>query len=62
MNFENGKHFVPNMFVRFLRDWIVHHIAITDTKYADYIRNIKKQGSLQSYFKSPSQASPAVVK
>jgi hemerythrin len=61
-NFENGKHFVPNMFVRFLRDWIVHHIAITDTKYADYIRILKTQGTLSMYFKSPSQASPMVVK
>ncbi|MDR1575411.1 MAG: bacteriohemerythrin [Treponema sp.] len=61
-NFEGGKNFVPNMFVRFLREWIVHHIAITDTKYADYIRILKKQGTLSMYFKSPSQASPMVVK
>jgi hemerythrin len=61
-DFESGKHFVPNMFVRFLRDWIVQHIAITDIKYAEYIRLLKKQGILQNFFKSPSHASPAGVK
>jgi hemerythrin len=60
--FENGKNFVPNTFVRFLRDWIVHHIAITDIKYAEYIRTLKKQGTLQNFYKSSSQVSPAVVK
>jgi hemerythrin len=58
-DFESGKEFVPNAFVRFLRDWIVHHIAITDIKYAEYIKTLKKQGTLQNFFR-PS-ASPVAA-
>jgi hemerythrin len=45
-DFEEGKKFVPNIFVRYLRDWILAHIAVEDKKYADYILNLKKQRSL----------------
>jgi hemerythrin len=45
-NFEEGKKFVPNAFVRFLRDWILSHIALMDKKYAEYILNLKRQGKL----------------
>jgi hemerythrin len=47
-NFEEGKKFVPNVFVRFLRDWILTHIAMEDTKYAEYIVALKKRGALKS--------------
>ncbi|MFP3089423.1 bacteriohemerythrin [Treponema sp. TIM-1] len=46
-NFEEGKKFVPNIFVRFLRDWILTHIAMVDKKYAEYIINLKKNGGLK---------------
>jgi hemerythrin len=45
-NFEEGKKFVPNGFVRFLRDWILSHIGVMDKKYAGYILNLKRQGKL----------------
>ncbi|QQO09105.1 bacteriohemerythrin [Breznakiella homolactica] len=47
-NFQDGKKFVPNTFVRFLRDWVLTHIAVSDKQYADYIIQLKKQGKLQS--------------
>jgi hemerythrin len=45
-SFQDGKKFVPNLFVRYLKDWILSHIAVADRKYAAYILNLKKQGSL----------------
>jgi hemerythrin len=45
-NFEAGRSFVPNAFVRFLKEWVLTHIAMTDKKYADYIMEIKKAGRL----------------
>ncbi|MDR2434120.1 MAG: bacteriohemerythrin [Treponema sp.] len=44
--FQSGKKFVPNVFVRFLKDWVLTHIAVQDKKYAQYILNLKKQGLL----------------
>ncbi|MDR0582746.1 MAG: bacteriohemerythrin [Treponema sp.] len=45
-SFQNGKKFVPNVFVRFLKDWILTHIAVEDKQYAKYIHDLKKQGLL----------------
>jgi hemerythrin len=41
--FEEGKTFVPNNFVRFLRDWILAHIALEDKKYGAFIADIRKR-------------------
>ena len=43
---KEGKKFVPNNFVRTLRDWIFGHIAIYDQAYAAYVREQKKKGLL----------------
>ena len=46
-DFEDGKKFIPNNFVRFLKDWILAHIAVSDKKYSIYIFDLKKQGALK---------------
>ncbi|MCL1927202.1 MAG: bacteriohemerythrin [Treponema sp.] len=45
-NFESGKQFVPHQFVRFLRDWVLSHIAIVDSKLGDYLLNLQRKGRL----------------
>ncbi|WP_010260937.1 bacteriohemerythrin [Treponema primitia] len=47
-SYQGGKKFVPNVFVRYLKDWILSHIAVMDKKYAAYILGLKKQGALTS--------------
>jgi hemerythrin len=42
-NFQQGKKFVPNTFVRFLKDWILSHIALMDTQYAAYILKNRRE-------------------
>ena len=44
-NSEN-KRFVPNNFVRFLKEWIVGHIGHNDKMYGFYIAEQKKKGLL----------------
>jgi hemerythrin len=44
--FQQGKKFVPNIFVRYLRDWVLTHIAVSDKLYAKYLLDMKKQGLL----------------
>jgi hemerythrin len=45
-DYGEGKKFVPNHFVRTLREWILSHIALTDKRYATYISIQKKNGLL----------------
>ena len=45
-NYGDGKKFVPNTFVRFLKDWIVSHIGHCDKMYALYIVDQMKKGLL----------------
>ena len=45
-SFEKGKKYVPNQFVRFLRDWILSHIAFMDSKLGQFIVNLQKTGKM----------------
>jgi hemerythrin len=44
--YNEGKRFVPNHFVRTLRDWVFSHIALADKLYAAYVAELKKKGLL----------------
>jgi hemerythrin len=39
--FESGKKFVPNQFVRLLKNWVLSHIAITDGKLGEFLLNLQ---------------------
>jgi hemerythrin len=41
---NKGEKFVPNQFVRTMRDWILSHIALADKQYAVYISEQRKKG------------------
>lgn len=38
--FEAGKKFVLSLFIKFLKDWILTHIAIMDKQYFTYFKQI----------------------
>jgi len=44
--YDDGRQFVPNKFVRTLRDWVFGHIAVYDKVYAAYVAEQKKKGLL----------------
>jgi hemerythrin len=48
-SFQADKRFVPNMMVRYLRDWVLSHIALSDKQLGSYIAELKKQGRLYTF-------------
>jgi hemerythrin-like metal-binding protein len=42
-----GKMLAPLQFVYFLRDWVLHHIAVSDKRLGDYLLLLKRNGCLQ---------------
>jgi hemerythrin-like metal-binding protein len=46
-DFKEGKVHTPINFVYFLRDWILHHVAVSDRKLGDYLIYLKRTGELQ---------------
>ena len=46
MAFETGKRFVPRQFAKFLWDWILSHIAITDSKLRDHLLKLYDAGKI----------------
>ena len=45
-DFKAGRITAPLSFVYFLRDWILHHVAVNDKKMGDYLIVLKKSGDL----------------
>ena len=44
--YNDGKKFVPNNFVRTLKDWIFGHIAVYDKLYSAYVMEQIRSGAL----------------
>ncbi|MDR2516002.1 MAG: bacteriohemerythrin [Spirochaetaceae bacterium] len=47
--YNSGKRLVLNSFTRFLKEWILTHIAVSDKRYFEYFRKIatrKENGTL----------------
>ena len=58
-DFEAGKRLVLEKFARFLKDWVLTHIAVMDRQYADYFKKIatrKADGKLSITKEDVSQA------
>ena len=47
-DFNSGKQYVANNFVRVLRDWIFSHIAVHDKSYSTYVADQMRKGFLSS--------------
>jgi hemerythrin len=45
--FKANKPRAPLGFVYFLKDWVLHHIAVNDKKLGAYLVNMYRDGSLQ---------------
>ncbi|MCL2806200.1 MAG: bacteriohemerythrin [Treponema sp.] len=45
-DYKEGKQFVPNHFVRILKDWVFSHVAVYDKEYALYVKDQKRLGLL----------------
>ncbi|MDR2159679.1 MAG: bacteriohemerythrin [Treponema sp.] len=45
--FTSGKEFSPQDFVIFLKEWVLNHIACTDTRMGQYFLNLEKQGGFE---------------
>jgi hemerythrin len=53
--FEEGRKFIPNSFVRAMKDWILAHIAVADKRYAAYIMGLKKTGDLRAVLRKDTE-------
>jgi hemerythrin len=44
-DFESGKRLVLEKFARFLKDWVLTHVAVMDVQYAHYFKKIATRKS-----------------
>jgi hemerythrin len=47
-DFEGGKKMSPKDLARFLRDWVLNHIAGSDKEYAYFLDDLKNQGKVDN--------------
>jgi len=45
--FKSNKVLTPLAFVYYLRDWVLHHIAVCDRKMGEYLIMLRGKGELQ---------------
>jgi len=45
--YKSGKIYAPISFVYFLRDWILHHVAVCDKKMGEYLLMMQRSGELR---------------
>ena len=60
-SFREGKKYVPNQFVRFLRDWILSHVAFMDSKLGQFIVNLQKMGQLGKIVIDDKDSKPVIL-
>ncbi|MDR3334001.1 MAG: bacteriohemerythrin [Treponema sp.] len=46
--FEAGHTVVPHTYAKYLKEWLLTHIAISDKQYSLYIKSLKRQNILES--------------
>ena len=46
-DFNSGKYPNPISFVYFLKEWVLHHIAVRDKKLGEYLLALRKSGELR---------------
>ena len=44
--FDDGKKYIPNQFVRFLRDWVLTHVALIDNSLGNFLIDLQNRGKL----------------
>jgi hemerythrin len=63
-DFEAGKRMVLANFSRFLKDWVLGHVAVMDVKYSEYFRKIasrKADGKLSINAEDISRKIPSAI-
>jgi len=59
--FSTGSTYNPLAFVKYLKDWVLTHIAVSDTAMGNYLVNLKKSGDLQNITLKVKQVSDRFV-
>jgi hemerythrin len=58
---SKGVNYNPLAFVTYLKDWVLTHIAVSDTALGQYLVNLKRKGSLQNITLKVKQVSNRYV-